>query len=229
MSPLGWFRCGPIPVARHLNNLQKPRPRPDSAAPSTAGSTDDVAPELLARLQRGDCEALGDLFATFGSRVYNTCRRITGCDSEAEDATQEVFLRVLQKADTFDGRSRFSTWLFRLAVNHTINHCRKHRRRVQHSLDDLGDQAQPIDRHPLPLESVSSREERGFLDAALQSLPPDQRAIIVLREIEGMTYAEIGAILELPPGTVTSRLVRGRERLTEILRRRLPTSAHPDD
>lgn len=227
LSQTGSEPFGAAPTARHVPNVPEPRPRLDPLPPPTSAAADEVAPELLARLQRGDTDALGDLFAIFGDRVYNTCRRITGCDTDAEDAVQEVFLRVLHKASTFDGRSRFSTWLFRMTVNHTINLCRKNRRRSQQSIDDLGDGSTPVDSHPLPLESVESREERRWLDEALASLPPDQRAIITLREIEGMSYAEIGAILDLPAGTVTSRLVRGRERLTAILRRRLPPADTP--
>ncbi len=204
--------------------VSEPRPNSSPEAQAADATHGDIAPELLARLQRGDPEALGDLFHAFGNRVYNTCRRITGCDSYAEDATQEVFLRVLRQARKFDGRSRFSTWLFRLAVNHTINLCRKNRRHSARSIDDLEDDILLTDEHPLPLESVALREERQLLDEALQNLSTDQRTIIILREIEGMSYAEIGAVLELPPGTVTSRLVRGRERLAEMLRRRLPRS-----
>jgi RNA polymerase sigma-70 factor, ECF subfamily len=179
---------------------------------------EEVSAELLARLRCGDAAALTELFHTFGARIYNTCRRIVGSDADAEDATQEVFLRVLTQAAKFDGRSRFSTWLFRLAVNHTINLSRKNRRRAGCDLDQV---ELPTDTQPTPLESVLQREERRHLDEALQSLPADQRAILILREIEGLTYAEIGDILDLPPGTVTSRLVRGRERLAEMLRRRL--------
>jgi RNA polymerase sigma-70 factor, ECF subfamily len=179
---------------------------------------EEVSAELLARLRNGDAAALTELFHTFGTRIYNTCRRIVGSDADAEDATQEVFLRVLTQAAKFDGRSRFGTWLFRLAVNHTINLSRKNRRRAGCDLDQV---ELPTDTQPTPLESVLQREERRHLDEALQSLPADQRAILILREIEGLTYAEIGGILDLPPGTVTSRLVRGRERLAEMLRRRL--------
>jgi RNA polymerase sigma-70 factor (ECF subfamily) len=212
-----------------VNNraIQKPRPSSDPKTEATGAAPDDIAPELLARLQRGDIEALGELFEEFGDRVYNTCRRITGRDCDAEDATQEVFLRVLQKAPQFDGHSRFSTWLFRLAVNHTINLQRKTRRSSQRSLDDLHEQALPTDQLPLPLETVAHREERRWLDEALQNLPTDQRTILILREIEGLSYGEIGAVLGLPAGTVTSRLVRGRERLAEMLRRRLPAADSP--
>ena len=202
----------PVPVQEPATPPSEPQPSPGDV------TAEEVSAELLARLRSGDAAALTDLFHIFGKRIYNTCRRITGCDTDAEDATQEVFLRVLSQAGKFDGRSQFSTWLFRLAVNHTINLSRKSRKRRG---VDLEQTELPPDEHPSPLESVIQREERQHLNQALQSLPADQRAIVVLREIEGMSYAEIAAVLDLAPGTVTSRLVRGRERLAQMLRRRL--------
>ena len=88
--------------------------------------------------------------------------------------------------------------------------------------DRLEDREFPSSHGPRPLDSMLREEELQHLDAALQQLPADQRAIVALRELEGMTYAEIGEVLDIPVGTVTSRLVRGRERLAELLRRRLP-------
>jgi len=127
----------PFLSGRRVTNRAISKPRPNSSPMAeTAGTTPgDIAPELLARLQRGDPDALGDLFHAFGNRVYNTCRRITGCDSHAEDATQEVFLRLLGQASSFAGRAKFSTWLFRLAMNHTINLCQAARLRKLPSIE----------------------------------------------------------------------------------------------
>jgi RNA polymerase sigma-70 factor (ECF subfamily) len=195
--------------------------------------------EVIAGLQRGETAARGQVFDAYSERVFNTCRRITGCDADAEDATQEVFLRVFAQASTFAGQSRFSTWLLRVAVNHTINMCRARKRRLHSTfgtlsdVGDLGDSSEPTatglppDQQPAPLEAAIHREECQHLDAALQSLPLDQRTIVVLREIDGLTYAEIGKVLDLPPGTVTSRLVRGRQRLAQALRRYLPCDHDP--
>ena len=191
--------------------------------PETA--TEDVPADVVARLQRGDVSALEQVFRVFGDRIYNTCRRITGTDADAEDATQDVFLRVLDRATDFRGESRFSTWLFRIAINHTLNVCRARSRRRHDPLDDpdkLDDRTAPSSHGPRPLDSVLHEEELQHLDAALQQLPPDQRAIVTLRELEEMTYTEISEVLDIPVGTVNSRLVRGRERLAELLRQSLP-------
>jgi RNA polymerase sigma-70 factor (ECF subfamily) len=185
--------------------------------------------EVIAGLQRGETAARGQVFDAYSKRVYDTCRRITGSDADAEDATQEVFLRVFAQASTFAGQSRFSTWLLRVAVNHAINMCRARKRRW--NLDDSSELTAtglPPDPRSDPLETAIDREERQHLDAALQNLPLDQRTIVVLREIDGLTYAEIGKVLDLPPGTVTSRLVRGRERLAQALRRYLPSNRNPE-
>lgn len=195
----------------------------DPTAPCRLPSRpEEVGREVVERLQRGDRAALAQVFMVYGDRIFNTCRRITGSHADAEDATQEVFLRILHKSSSFTGQSRFSTWLFRVAVNHTINLCRKAASRRHRAIVDLDQEATPQELYPGPLQRAVDLEERQLLDEALQLLPPDQRSIVVLRELEGLTYAEIAEILDLPAGTVTSRLVRGRQRLLQILGRRLP-------
>jgi RNA polymerase sigma-70 factor (ECF subfamily) len=201
----------------HDRPLEPKIPRPEPL---------EVAPDVVTRLQRGDPAALRDLVDCYGDRVFNACRRITGSHADAEDATQEVFLRVFEQAAKFRGDCRFGTWLLRVAVNHTINLCRSARRRRARPLHEVDPDTTPdlASAGPAPLESVVEREERRHLDEALQHLPDDQRAVIILREIEGLSYGEIAAVLELPVGTVNSRIVRGRQRLLEILRHRLPVS-----
>lgn len=209
--------------------VRSPNDRQDACSPGgprPRAEPVEVPAEVVTRLQHRDPAALAAVIDCYGDRVFNTCRRITASHDDAEDATQEVFLRVFDRAARFRGECRFSTWLLRVAVNHTINYCKHAQRRRVLPLHELSPEAGPnlVAAGPAPLESVAEREERHHLDAALQQLPAEQRAVVVLREIEGLTYGEIADLLDLPPGTVNSRIVRGRQRLLEILRHRLPVS-----
>ena len=176
----------------------------------------EVCQSIIARLQRGDTAALEVVFHTYSERVYSLCLRITGREADADDTTQEVFLRVLDQIGQFSGRSRFSTWLFRLTVNHTQNYLKAAKRRIARSLSDLPETAMPSD-NGQSSDALSRQEERDLLDHMLQKIPLDQRTVLILRELEQMSYAEIGEVLGIPAGTVTSRLVRGRERLKGLL------------
>ncbi len=205
--------------SRHFQQLPRDADAervPEGSIFKTAGRVTEVCQSIIVRLQQGDIAALEPVFHTYGDRVYSICRRITGREADADDATQEVFLRAWDQIGKFSGRSRFSTWLFRLTVNHTQNYLKAAKRRIARSLSDLPEAAIPSD-NGHPSEVLSRKEECAHLDHMLQKLPLDQRTVLVLRELERMSYAEIGEVLGIPAGTVTSRLVRGRERLKELL------------
>ena len=176
----------------------------------------EVCHSIIARLQRGDTSALEAVFRTYGERVYSICLRITGSVADADDATQEVFLRTLDQIGKFSGSSRFSTWLFRLTVNHTQNYLKAAKRRIARSLSEVPETAMPFD-NGQPSEALLRQEECAILDHSLQKLPADQRTVLILRELEQMSYADIAVVLGIPTGTVTSRLLRGRERLKALL------------
>lgn len=150
--------------------------------------------------REGRMDGLRQLYELYGSQVHRTCYRILGNPALAEEATQEIFLRVFQRIDSFDGRSLFSTWLYRVAVNQTLTLLQKERR-----------QGQPV---PAGLHLVgrplSSAEQSALLQEALQQLTPDARLALTLREIEGLSYKEMAEILDIPMGTVMSRLSRAR-------------------
>lgn len=171
----------------------------------------DIGAEDLRRLQAGDVRALGACYEAFGARVWRVARALLGSAAEADDATQEVFLRVLEKAPLFDGRSRFSTWIHRLSVNHCKN--RRERERAHRSRQEALSIEEPACSGPSPLELAADDDERAHLFALLARLPEEQRAVLVLREVEGLAYREIADALEIPAGTVMSRLARARERL----------------
>ena len=176
----------------------------------TTSATHEPDERTLRKLRAGDVAALESLFTLFGLRVHRLASRMMGSAADAEDATQEIFLRAFEQADKFDGRSRFSTWLYRLAVRHCLNKLRSRRRRrvaehaaaedarVEGNSDSAGWRAEQNDDLALATE-------------LLVSLPPNHRACIVLREVEGLNYTEMAELLEVPVGTVMSRLARARQ------------------
>ena len=188
----------------------------------------EASHSTIRRLQHGDVEALEEVFLAYGARIHSLCRRMTGNEADAQDLTQDVFLRVHRQAAKFSGRSRFSTWLFRLAVNHVRNFLRAESRRATSPILELREEALPPADGQLPEEVASRREEQALLDQLLQELPDDQRSVVLLRELEGMSYAKIADVLDIPLGTVTSRLVRARERLRTSLRKAHGNEEHAD-
>ena len=146
-------------------------------------------------------------------RLYAVCRRLTGNDADAADATQETLLAVVRGLDRFDGRSRFATWSYRVAVNASLDELRRRRRRPEPGLDEQTPGA--LDR--AVTDGVHPTELRLDIDAALRQLPLEFRAAVVLRDLCGLDYAEIAEVLEIPAGTVRSRIARGRAALVPLL------------
>lgn len=176
----------------------------------------DVDPDTIARLQRGQLEALGAVYAALGDRVFRVCRHLLGQDADAEDATQETFMKVWDHAAQFAGRASFATWVHRIAVHHCYWRLpqRKGRRERQEGAETLGKLA--VER-----DGVAGVEERELVERLLEELPEEQRAVVVLREIEGLAYQEIAEVLDVPIGTVMSRLNRARARLSAAAAGRL--------
>jgi RNA polymerase sigma-70 factor (ECF subfamily) len=161
----------------------------------------------------GRLEGLEHLYETYRLPVFRTCLRLLGDTPSAEDAVQEVFLRVFERIRTFDRRSAFSTWLYRLTVNHCLNLLDRIQRRTTSPLDDV---PEPRDPSREPETVYLSTEREILLMLALDRLNADHRTMLVLREIEELSYREIAAILDVPVGTVMSRLCRAREALRRI-------------
>jgi RNA polymerase sigma-70 factor (ECF subfamily) len=166
--------------------------------------------------------AWDELVRNYTRRVYAICYRFTGRDSEAQDLTQEVFLRVFRTLKSFkSGEGTFSVWLNRLTRNLLIDHYR--RTKLERATDSIEDQL-PILEETASMgartESVlAGREASEVLQAALQRLSPDLRETVILRDIEELEYREIAQVLNVPEGTVKSRLNRGRAELAKVLRR----------
>ncbi|MEQ1892598.1 MAG: RNA polymerase sigma factor [Planctomycetota bacterium] len=176
----------------------------------------DPDQDLARRLARREREALREVWELHGARVHRLCRHLLGRAAEAEDATQEVFLKLFERAASFDGRARFSTWLHRLTVNHCLHRIEKERLR---RTDPLGeDGPQPCDPAAGPARALEHDEARAHLAALLARLSPEHRSVLVLRELEELTYEEIAETLAVPVGTVMSRLARAREALVRLAR-----------
>lgn len=177
---------------------------------------------LVERLCRGERDALRELYERHGAQVYRLCLRLLGSAPDAEDLTQEVFLKLFERARSFDGRARFTTWIHRLTVNTCLHRIEKEGLRRAQPLP--AEDEEPADTGAAPGDALERREERGALEALLARLAPEQRAVLVLREVEGLSYREIAEVLSIPVGTVMSRLARARERLA---RASLASQAEP--
>jgi len=189
----------------------------------TAGDGAVTDAELVRRAQDGDAAAFAGLVVRYQGRVFNTCYRMCPNHADAADLTQSAFLKALEALPKFEARSQFLTWLFRIAVNLCISHRRQRARRPTVALADhrlqLGDPAEPGVAAPEEAADVIAEKNElcGQLQSALVRLPDEFRAALVLKDIEGMDYAAIAAVLEVPLGTVKSRIHRGRLMLRELL------------
>jgi RNA polymerase sigma-70 factor (ECF subfamily) len=191
-------------------------------------NADDRA--LVSAAQDGDRTALDTLLRRHYDRLFALCRRITGSDADGADAAQEALLAIVRGLPRFDGRAQFSTWAYRVTTNVCLDELRRRRRRPIVGLgdrDEHDDIADPADDAPLLDEQVGDRLD---LDAALGQLPTDFRAAVVLRDVCQLDYAEIAEVLEIPPGTVRSRISRGRVALASLMTGNPdPTSGRPTD
>lgn len=166
----------------------------------------------MAAAQAGDSGALDTLLRRHHDRIYAVCRRLAGNDSDALDATQEALIAVVRGLPRFDGRSRFGTWSYRVATNACLDELRRRNRRPDPGLPEH--EHAPAGDPSGVAEHVANRLD---VDAALQQLPEEYRVPVVLRDLAGLDYAEIAATLEIPPGTVRSRISRGRAALADRL------------
>ena len=175
---------------------------------------------LVAASQRGEREALDALLRRHHDRIAGVCRRVTGNAADAADATQEALMAIARGIGRFDGTSSFSTWAYRVATNASLDELRRRGRRPMPT-DDDGLHAAAVHR---PLTSGSSPtvgpadvDARVDIDRALAILPPEWRAALVLRDLCGLDYAEIAEVLNIPGGTVRSRIARARAALAPTL------------
>jgi RNA polymerase sigma-70 factor (ECF subfamily) len=183
-----------------------------------SGYIDDQ--DLIDACRAGETEAFGVLIRRYQDRLFPTVVRLTGCAEDAHDLLQDTFLRAFAKLGCFHGESSFYTWIYRIAVNLALSGRR--RRRPTARLGDLhqGAAADPAldPRESDPTLPAEQAERDRIIQNALNELAADHRAVVVMKEFDGLRYEEIGAILNVPVGTVRSRLHRARCELRERLR-----------
>jgi RNA polymerase sigma-70 factor (ECF subfamily) len=182
----------------------------------------DADTHLVERCLSGEEAAWEDLIRVHTRRVFAICYRFTGSDPEAQDLTQEVFLRVFRSLKSFRaGEGSFGVWLSRLSRNLLIDHYR--RTKLERATDSIEEQLPMLEEKTAMSARadglVAGREASELLQGALQKLSPELRETVILRDLEELEYREIAQVLNVPEGTVKSRLNRGRAELARILRR----------
>jgi len=184
---------------------------------------------LIKRCLGGDASAWEEIVRSHNRRIYNICYRFTGSQDDAEDLTQEVFIRIYRTLKSYDlERGAFATWVTTMTRNLLVDHFRKSKQdRMTDSMDaspssdedapTLGDQIR--DDKPTPDASVATKETQVMVQQALQKLSPELREAVILRDLQDMDYRDIAAALKVPEGTVKSRINRGRTELARLLSR----------
>ncbi len=199
--------------------------RPREADPEDISKGDAL---LIEQFRRGDPAATERLIVKYQNRIYNVVLRICADPDDAAELTQETFVKILENLGKFEGRSSFYTWAFRIAVNLTLNYCQRNAKLAVRSLDTEEEQySSPArqalkellsdDSSPDPEAVAQDRELHEIAIAALNKLDETHKAVLVLRDIEGMSYARIAEVLGIEIGTVRSRLSRARTKLKDIL------------
>jgi RNA polymerase sigma-70 factor (ECF subfamily) len=176
----------------------------------------DLDCDLAVRHRVGDERAFREIYDRFSPMVYNLCLRLGGDPTLAQDLSQEVFLRVFKGLPRYRGSSSLKTWIYSIA----LNHCRGRLGRRGMELEDWDTQRWsrgPADPALSPEEDLLARDGERRISAALLALPVKFREAVVLRDLEGLSYEEIAAVLRVRTGTVRSRIARGRERLRVLL------------
>jgi len=178
------------------------------------------APRFLDRLRAGDVPAFEELVMTYQHRVFGVALRMLGSRAEAEEVAQEAFVRAHRALGEFRGDAKLSTWLYAITSRLCLNRLASGERRMTRQGEDA--LLRLSDAGPRPDAALERRELESALGRAIAELPEDRRIVVVLRDIEGLSYEEIAQVLELELGTVRSRLHRARADLKEKLERFLP-------
>jgi RNA polymerase sigma-70 factor, ECF subfamily len=183
---------------------------------------------LVARSQRGDVDAFNQLVLRYQQAVFTVVMRMLGDRDVAADVAQETFLAAFRAMPSFRGGSSFRAWLMRIASNQSCDHWRRTHRHPVDSLDSLTDEDEPSSASVMsslietaqevnPEEALLTQELQQIIQLGLEELPLDQRVAVVLCDIEGLSYEEIAITTQTAPGTVRSRIARGRTRLRAYL------------
>jgi RNA polymerase sigma-70 factor (ECF subfamily) len=191
-----------------------------SDSPARTASPSDAIEVLIQRCLHGDQAAWEAIVSQYRRKVFNTAYKFVGRHEQAEDLTQEIFLKLFKSLDTFDRRANFQTWLISVSRNLCIDHyrrIRKERETIDHQVDasDLS----PVSHEPSPIAGLERRDRVSLLRHAMAKLPETLRTAVLMRDIQEMSYQEIADSLHLPEGTVKSRINRGRTELARHVKR----------
>lgn len=225
-------------TARQARQSEEPRRGSRNAAPDPAAPSDS---DLIAAINRGDSAAWSTLLTRYQDRLYAVTFRMVSNPDTAADLTQDAMVKIIQGLGSWDGRAALSTWMIRIAMNVTLSHLRAQKLRRHASLEGMaesgtrrasghhnrgsggagtsgsGASSLAQAREPDAGSRVQQDELRERVAGALEALDADQRAILILRDMQDLDYEQIAAVLEIPVGTVKSRLFRARAALRQIL------------
>lgn len=190
-----------------------------SLMPPDSPSTADVE-ALIQRCLRGDELAWDAIVKQYWRKVFNVAYKFVGKHDEAEDLAQDIFLKIFKSLRTFDRRANFQTWLISISRNLCIDHyrsVRKERETIDRDVD--ANELAPASHDPGPIAALEQRDRVGLLREAMAGLPETLRTAVLMRDIQELSYQEIADRLQLPEGTVKSRINRGRTELARQIRR----------
>lgn len=183
-----------------------------------SGPPADPDQALVQRARRGDADAFGDLVRAYQHRIVNFTRAMLSDAADAEDVAQEAFLRAYRGLGGFRGGSSFKTWLYQIAANSARTHLARRRDRPEQAAGDPAATPEAFGQPSTGEDVEAAVIRRDRVDRALRALPEDLRVAVVLRDVEGLDYGEIARVLDVPLGTVESRIFRGRARLRALIR-----------
>lgn len=198
-----------------------PSERPPESVPGGRAVESDV--DLARRARRGDLEAYDELVCRYQERIYATVYHMTSNHEDANDLAQEAFIRAYQALESFKGDSSFFTWLYRIAVNRTLNFLKQRKGRNQMSLNDLDLRAEhdpdlvALVSHNTPRRDLALAELQERLNAAMQKLSETHRMVVTLHDVQGVSHEEIARVMGCNVGTVRSRLFYARQQLQGYL------------
>lgn len=215
---MGWLAFLTLPVGNGAPSAPSDSPAPAAPLPE-ADPSDDEDRAWVIQFQGGGEEGFNRLVLKHKDRIYGLCARMLCDPDEADDTAQETFVRVFHGLKAFRMESKFSTWVYRIAVNACKNKLDSKAWKERRAKADL-EAADLEDGHgsPTPAEELESKGRRAAIEAAIARLPEEQRVLVVLRDVEGRSYEEIAESLSLNPGTLKSRLNRARAQLQTWLK-----------
>lgn len=208
-----------LPVAASRAPTKASTPKASTAKSTVRTPLEDS--ELITRIQNGERDLFSELVRRYQDRIYTQCLRQMGSNEVAAELAQDIFIKIFQNIQGFRHDCSVSTWIFRIAINHCINQRQRQYRRKHEAHEPLEgsnpERPRELAGQSNVLQDVQSQEWRHFIDIAMEKLDPEQREILILRELQELSYEEMSEILELPLGTVKSRMHRARMALSKLL------------